>query len=217
MMKNLLLLLAAIAGVGSVACQSSGIGDPCIHEREYDQSFSGFNVSEIDVESRSFQCKSRVCLVANFQGRASCPYGQVPGGDANYKCYLPGTNSAPVPGPDGKCKNCVQDITGAEVQVNPQIIDRAPEKAMYCSCRCAGDDKNVRYCECPSGYSCEELITNFGAATGGQLVGSYCIKEGTKVDNPTAEANKNKCDPSKPPPLLPRPQNCGPDVHPAGI
>ena len=208
MMKNLLLLLAAIGGVASVGCQSSGIGDPCIHEREHDQNFSGFSASEVDVESRSFQCKSRVCLVAYFQGRSSCPYGQpenfatLPSDD---RCYLPGTASTPDPGGT----NIVNTL------VPPQLIDRPPEAAMYCSCRCAGPDSNVRYCECPSGYSCEPLIT-FQAPSGGsgQLVGSYCIKDGTKVDNPGAVADGKECNPALP---LPRPDGCGTDKHPASL
>jgi hypothetical protein len=210
-MKNLLLLLAALAGVGSVGCQSSGIGDPCINEREHDQAFTGFSASEIFVESRSFQCKSRVCLVANFQGRASCPYGQ-PENFASLppdeRCYLPGTQSSSEIGADGQCSNCVN------VSVKPQIVKRPPESAMYCSCRCAGPDSNVRYCECPSGYACTSLISDLGASTGGQLVGSYCIKDGTKVDDPAALANEEKCNPTN---TAPRPVGCGPDKHPAGL
>jgi hypothetical protein len=210
MMKNLLLLLAAIAGVASIGCQSSGIGDPCIHEREHDQNFSGFSASEVDVESRSFQCKSRVCLVAYFQGRSSCPYGQTEGTSGSDRCFLPGTKDSEEYNSAGECTNCVVPT------VDPQLIDRPPTSAMYCSCRCAGPDSNVRYCECPSGYSCEPLIT-FQAPSGnagGQLVGSYCIKDGTKVDNPGAVADGKECNPAQP---LPPPDGCGTDKHPAGL
>ncbi|HSN98344.1 MAG TPA: hypothetical protein VLS89_08600, partial [Candidatus Nanopelagicales bacterium] len=61
-----------------LACQSGGVGDPCIPEDEYDPGFAGFKVTEENIESRSFQCQTRICLVNHFQGRASCPLGQLP-------------------------------------------------------------------------------------------------------------------------------------------
>jgi ankyrin repeat protein len=39
----------------------------------------------VNVESRSFQCETRLCLAANFQGRVSCPYGQSLAGGASAK------------------------------------------------------------------------------------------------------------------------------------
>ena len=53
--SNLFLLLAALAGVASSACQSGGVGDPCIPEDEYKENFAGFKVTEENVESRSYQ------------------------------------------------------------------------------------------------------------------------------------------------------------------
>src|SRR5215471_18426891 len=98
---NLLLLITALSGIISSACQSGGVGDPCIPEDEYKKNFSGYAETEVNVESRSFQCETRVCLVANFRGRVSCPYGQpaagmnqtgvAPGLNADDYCYLPGT------------------------------------------------------------------------------------------------------------------------------
>ena len=64
-------------GVFSAGCQSGGIGDPCTPEDEYQKYFSGYAVSEVNIESRSFQCETRLCLVNHFQGRVSCPYGQL--------------------------------------------------------------------------------------------------------------------------------------------
>jgi hypothetical protein len=57
---------------------------------------------------------------------------------------------------------------------------------VYCSCRCDGPDKNARYCKCPSGYSCTDLIKDLGITLAGrtQLAGSYCIKEGTAFAPP---------------------------------
>src|SRR4051812_46240873 len=64
------------------ACGEEGIGDPCIPEQEYNADFLGFDAKELNVESKSFQCRTRICLVHHFQGRVSCPYGQGSGGEA---------------------------------------------------------------------------------------------------------------------------------------
>lgn len=73
-----LLALFAMASIAVVptACQTGGIGDPCAPEDEYDPEFAGFNLGQEYIESRSFQCATRICLVNHFQGRVSCPLGQ---------------------------------------------------------------------------------------------------------------------------------------------
>ena len=210
--SNLLIILAALTGVVGTACQSGGVGDPCIPEDEYSKSFSGYSATEVNVESRSFQCETRVCLVANFAGRVSCPYGQKPRGTsspteansadksapADDQCYLPGKKQDPA--------------NSIDVPVAAQLLDRPPDKAVYCSCRCDGPDKNVRYCQCPSGYACQKLVTDYGFGSG-QLAGSYCIKDGTQVVDSTVLDNGTACDKVTP---GPRPSSCGPK-HPAGI
>lgn len=125
-------------------------------EDEYSPTFAGFAVSEVSTESRSFQCQSRLCLINRFQGRVSCPYGQKDGGG----CKLPGGEEA------------------VSVSVEPQLLGRRDESAVYCSCRCAGPDPSARYCECPSGFSCSEVVPDLvdGRA---QLPGSYCIRAGS--------------------------------------
>ncbi len=57
-------------------CGQTGVGDPCIPEQEYDQQFNGFAPGEVNVESKSFDCQTRLCLANHFQGRVTCPYGQ---------------------------------------------------------------------------------------------------------------------------------------------
>jgi hypothetical protein len=172
-------------GLFSMGCNEGGVGDPCTPEDEYQTEFSGFSVTEVNVESRSFQCETRVCLVNNFQGRVSCPYGQTqadidaclmggtssctkPGGAADRICTVPGTSGARA-----------EDII--EVSVEPQLFERQADQAVYCSCRCDGPDPNARYCECPSGFVCEELVDDLGLGSG-QLAGSYCVRDGTLFD-----------------------------------
>src|SRR5262245_957695 len=74
-----------------LACEPGGVGDPCVPDDEYSARFSGFALSEVNVESRSFSCETRVCLVNHFQGRVSCPAGQ---NAANGDCRVPGTDEA---------------------------------------------------------------------------------------------------------------------------
>ncbi|HVW23945.1 MAG TPA: hypothetical protein VHC69_01155 [Polyangiaceae bacterium] len=214
---KVLLLLTAMSGIASSACQSGGVGDPCIPEDEYNANFSGYSETEVNVESRSFQCETRVCLVANFRGRVSCPFGQKAAtmpdstgkilADPNLapddRCYFPGTKEA--------------QANQIAVPVDSQLVARSPDKAVYCSCRCDGPDKNAQYCDCPSGYSCQKLIDAYGTSGGAQLAGSYCIKDGTEVQDPTQLTNTTRC--SDLPPAqatLPPPKGCGPK-HPAGL
>lgn len=151
-------------------CTPGGVGDPCTPEDEYQPGFQGYGVGEVNIESRSFQCETRLCLVNHFQGRVSCPYGQkqaivdTAAPESGARCHLP-------------------DGTGnvVTVPVDPQLIDRRADDAVYCSCRCNGPDKNARYCTCPSGYSCTKLTPDLGLG-GDQLAGSYCVRSGTQYD-----------------------------------
>ncbi len=52
-----LLLAMGLLGTG---CEVGGVGDPCIPEDEYRPDFPGYAKDEVNVESRSFQCETRV-------------------------------------------------------------------------------------------------------------------------------------------------------------
>jgi hypothetical protein len=204
------LLLAAVAfGLIPLGCETGGVGDPCTPEDEYVNTFSGYKETEVNVESRSFQCETRVCLVNHFRGRVSCPYGQTEtdisgtpdATNAPNRCKIPGTSGA---GPDA--------IT---VPVPAQLYSRTAtataertgtgrvEDSVYCSCRCANADGNTddgaRYCECPSGFVCRKLIDNLGLGSE-QLAGSYCIRDGTDF---TPDDVGESCSPVS--------KNCGTD------
>lgn len=172
-------LAAGLALASLVSGCEGGVGDPCVPEEEFLKDFSGFSLEQVNVESRSFQCETRICLVNHFEGRVSCPYGQK---DADLalsptdpkRCRLPGS-------PD----------EGVEVEVAPQTVRRNTDAAVYCSCRCAGPDKNARYCDCPSGYGCSKLVDDLSLGSG-QLAGSYCIKDGT-LFTPNDPRDADKC------------------------
>ncbi len=138
-------MLSALFAVGAIAagaalpasCQTGGIGDPCTPEDEYRGQFAGFQLTQENIESRSFQCESRICLVNFFQGRVSCPAGQ-PKKDP---CFA-----------DSECageEKCVESAVIAE----PCTTDD----------ECNGTTCNVakNFCECsdsscPEGYVCDE-------------------------------------------------------------
>ncbi|WP_394831863.1 hypothetical protein LVJ94_35640 [Pendulispora rubella] len=195
-----LVASAILFTIAAPGCNSTqGVGDPCRPEREYDATFNGFDVDEVNVESKSYQCQTRLCLVNHFQGRVTCPFGQkidgTPREDGLPNCILPGTVDSKVTGsPDPKI--------GAEVK--PNLVDRLPEKAVYCSCRCANadgsTDDGANYCECPDGFTCEQLVASIGKEFSQELSGGYCIKSGTKYNSasptstvPCSATNKKDC------------------------
>ncbi len=163
-------------------CTSAGVGDPCIPEQEFDRNFLGFDPGEVSVESHSFQCLTRLCLVNHFRGRVTCPYGQDASGSS---CALPGATPSPANAVDGP--------------VPPQCVDRAAADAVYCSCRCANvdgrTDDGANYCACPDGFECSQLVEPIGVGDQ-NLTGGYCIKKGTAYN--AATACELSCDPNVP-------------------
>ncbi len=159
--------------VVNLACESGGVGDPCVPEEEVASTFGGFSLFEVNVESGSFQCETRLCLVNHFQGRVSCPAGQT---ERDLDLSVTDPSRCRIPGTDG---TTAADAVG--VPVEAWDLDRPADRAVYCSCRCAGPDDGARYCKCPSGFECLDLVPNTGTS-GNQLVGSYCVREGTEFE-----------------------------------
>jgi hypothetical protein len=87
-----------------------------------------------------------------------------------------------------------------QVAVKAQRLERRADDAVYCSCRCDGADPNARYCECPSGFECRELVPATDTGPSGRA-GSYCIRSGTFVEN-AGDITDTECDWTA--------QNCGP-------
>lgn len=153
---GLLILLGGFASLGLVGCPSGGVGDPCIPEDEYRENFPGFDLTEANIESRSFQCQTRVCLVNHFQGRVSCPLGQdtpTPCSEnenacgADEECASGGviiTDCDPTScGEDGADPNNCNDSNGANQACGGRQCNK---NGRFCHCE-AG--------ECPSGYVCD--------------------------------------------------------------
>ena len=65
-----LLVLAALVG-----CEAPGVGDPCEPEEVPD---NGFQLTEVYLETRSLQCRTRVCMVNHLEGDPSVSDPQDP-------------------------------------------------------------------------------------------------------------------------------------------
>jgi hypothetical protein len=216
-------LTLAIVLAASCSSTSGGpwvkwdVGSSCTPTLESEPSFLGFKVGELAIESNAGECLTGVCLVNHFQGRVSCPYGQQADGTPaagagactttngqSYGCCTPGARQG-VTGLDAN-GNPVDPV--AQDAVKPQCLDRSPQKAVYCSCRCANESGNTNdgatYCTCPTGFACTQLVTAISASNDG-VAGGYCVKNGTQYD-PNVGACAGICDP-----VL---KNCGPVQNP---
>ena len=209
-LTSLLVGMGLLVASGLPGCKDQGVGDPCTPEQEYDPSFIGFDEKEVNVESKSFQCRTRICLVNHFRGRASCSYGQSGEGvnlaaakapsqhaaDESGGCSVPGTKEKISGLTDPTKPDSFRDPK-KKAFVPAQCRDRAADKTVYCSCRCAdinGDKPSDQtFCDCPDGFSCTPLVTSIGAGNEG-LTGSYCIKDNTAYNKDTA-CNQGDCDP----------------------
>ncbi|MFO0675668.1 MAG: hypothetical protein U0169_03985 [Polyangiaceae bacterium] len=193
MIRQMFAALSVVLGVATLSgtgCKATGVGDPCTPEQEFDPAFNGFDEKEVNAESKSFQCQTRLCLVNHFRGRVSCKFGQKSDGtprDPEQPCVVPGT-SDPITGDPNN--------TSKKAEVPAQCASRTSDRAVYCSCRCANadgrTDDGANYCTCPDGFQCEQLVTPIGPLDTG-LTGAYCIKATTKYN--AAEACVS-CDPT---------------------
>lgn len=199
----------ACSGDTSMNTGDVPVGTACIPTEELSQTFAGFDAGSVNVESGAKACAPGVCLVTYFRGRVTCPYGQAPSsmtdpstGMPTVDPNLPADDHCFVPGAPQDAAHRVQ------VPVAPQLVNRPPDTAVYCSCRCAGSNPNAKYCTCPAGYECKDLIDSGGEP----FQGSYCLKPETTVGDVGALNNGPSCSTSN---VQPRPVGCG-DKHPNG-
>lgn len=167
---SLVTAICAVGGCSSSktdAPKSRSMGKACVPSDELVESFSGFSAKDVNIELGSPDCDDgAVCLASHFQGRVSCPYGQT---EAEASM---GTGDCFLPHSDEKAK----------VAVAPQRFERQPDRAVYCSCRCAGPDASADYCACAAGFECLELVPSVGLDN--EVTGSYCVKKGADDNVP---------------------------------
>jgi hypothetical protein len=227
MTRNYVTAMTALAAVAFVSvvsgtgCQNTGVGDPCIPEAEYAADFLGFDQTEVNVESKSFQCQTRLCLVNHFQGRVSCPYGQNTNANGSatdttpqsFQCNgqgAPNTQHSPccVPGvdepvlsdtdcppqPDGSAGNCTSNAGAKLSPIKANCTDRTADKAVYCSCRCENSEGKT-----DDGAVYCQCPSGFTCSQLVQpigvgnagLTGGYCIKQ--KTDYAPGTSCSNTC------------------------
>jgi len=176
MTRKILSGLFAVASVALLAfapasCQSGGIGDPCIPEDEFNPAFAGFKVTEDNIESRSFQCQSRICLVNHFQGRVTCPEGQAE----------PTHCTADTDCDSGKGEKCEPSAVFAPAPDPDCPAGFTPHAAgNYCACDPATT-------VCPDGFTCVANANGDGA----QCTSHVChAPDECQTENVNAGANQ---------------------------
>lgn len=173
--------VVSVVGLGLVpSCQTGGIGDPCTPEDEFNAAFSGFKVTQENIESRSFQCESRICLVNHFQGRISCPLGQL----AKTPC-----DPAVGCGDQGDCKSAGTFAPDCDENGDPRCsglvrsdgsAPKCNSKGKFCEC-----DPSAGASACPAGYVCDGDTL--------QCTQFVChVKGNCQDENSSAEQNANK-------------------------
>lgn len=160
-----LLLAASAAGCSGsdveVLTYGAGalrVGQVCIPPDEASPSFAGFSVGEINVTRFDPQCASGVCLAHDFQGRVTCPDGNL---GRDEECFTPAGEQV-------------------SVDVRPHAPRAPPEDHVYCSCRCGGPRELEPFCDCPNGMKCDQLVPYSVLESVDPLLsgaGAYCVKE----------------------------------------
>jgi hypothetical protein len=149
------------------------LGGPCIPVEEDDPGSGGFDLNQISINGNAVDCQSTVCLIHQFQGRVSCPYGQTASPNADGEtCTTPNGATVTVP-------------------VAAQLIDRPPSNSVYCTCHCAGPGPGP-FCACPTGFACSPLIDG---SQSDPYAGSYCTKNTDVLPaDPSSLATGATCD-----------------------
>lgn len=162
--SSALTVVSTLAAVTLVGCPSGGVGDPCTPEDEYKEDFSGFTLQSAFIESRSFQCQTRLCLVNHFQGRVSCPQGQAkpqecgsgescpPGETCKLAGAIPAScNPAACPaGGNGPGSDC-NDDTGKNQACGGRTCD---SETRLCRCKTVSDCTGIGGNDNPVKYTC---------------------------------------------------------------
>jgi hypothetical protein len=185
--SSALTVVSTLAAITLVGCPSGGVGDPCTPEDEYVGQFPGFTLQSAFIESRSFQCQTRVCLVNHFQGRVSCPNGQQKPKDCTSDSECAGEPGAQ------SCK-----VAGTAIrECNPRPCSELPEELQKdCNkgnenptCKTAEGERRCnpegRFCECegpldcPTGFRCDNSTK--------RCITSVCAPE------PTTPEGQKRC------------------------
>ncbi len=166
------VLCGALAVAGCTEDPTTvAVGMSCIPRDEYEPGFSGFSLGETTIETVNANCPDEsVCLVHQFRGRVSCPYGQT-------------LEDLSLPLDDPQRCTVAKDAGAAvTVEVQAQLVQTAGNRGVYCSALCAdaqGKRNDGRsYHDCPDGFHCE-LLSDSLLITSQDIGGSYCLRNDT--------------------------------------
>lgn len=143
-----LVTAAIVMALLAGGCGEPPVGAPCLPEKV---PTDGFNKSESYIESSSVQCETRVCMVYKLRGN---PNPDTCIAEAADPCRDPDTQNV-----------CQQRRCAPASEVKDHV---------YCTCRCKAE-AGFAECECPDGFTCEELLEGGGPG----VKGSYCVRKGT--------------------------------------
>ncbi len=151
--------LVGVAAVGllPLACTAGAVGQPCIPEDEYSFRFPGFKLSEDVIESRSFQCATRICLVNHFQGRVSCPLGQSAPKDKNGEesCEPERDGNQNFVEGQGSCADGFSCVLAGSSSPSCDVSKGQDVANAFCEAQGAGSKCNTAgFCECASNTDC---------------------------------------------------------------
>ena len=187
MVSSLLgLITVGAVGLFPLGCQSGGIGDPCVPEDEYQSGFAGFKVTEENIESRSFQCESRICLVNHLQGRVSCPLGQPPIVDSS----LPGRHAC-SPDTPGTCAGSEQCVP-AEVSTRPCDPGKPDQGAADCAGHGSSCHPEGRFCQCNDSSECAEAGAGFHCDASDKRCKSFVCHQPGNCQSTNAAPEQNR-------------------------
>ena len=137
-------LAPACVLVFAFGCQTPGVGDPCTPEQVPPD---GFQSSESYLETSSVQCRTRVCMVYQFEGN-----------------------------PTRTREDCELNPMGEVCGLLPSRNEVSERVYCTCRCR-PPSDSNIPGCECPEGFQCREDLLTLGGAgiRGGYCVKSSTL------------------------------------------
>jgi hypothetical protein len=141
----------ALIGLALTGCEDVGVGDPCIPETIPCQTVTDENGNK--TETCGFQATESYIESASVQCRSRlCIVHKLDNGTGG------SANPTIVCDASGLPEGCVRN----------DVIDNS----VYCTCRCDGPKTSVEFCECPDGFSCEQILTLGGDG----IRGSYCVR-----------------------------------------
>lgn len=139
-----LVTILALLSLGAIACTDEGVGDPCIPE-----------AIPCDSDGRNCGYKASESYLEASSVQCKSRLCLVYRLDND-------TNNAIPSDPRNLCSE--NDEDGC-------VTNDALLNSVYCTCRCGGGN-GTDNCKCPSGYSCQPVLTQGGPG----IVGDYCVR-----------------------------------------